>query len=313
MNALGMLVAGLAGFLPVAAHAGPCSMPAALQQICDDPELAKLEATLVAREAQVLKRSARPATWAARATSFRTALAAERDGDDKPLAREELRARIEGRIEEIDDEIARASAIVPVRDQAAVFGRNCVAKWLTMNCTVPAAGLIRDGELTILYQIQRGASERNGIGAGIVLWDASKPGALKPIGWTFEGVDVRTPQLDAESGLLWVPSTMMGTGEHNADMLFQKRGDRWVEIDMESWRDALDARLPRGIGAWKGVRWYFLGGAMGAETDLWAESDANCCPTAGSASLGFVIEGDRLKLDTVSAQLGGPKAEWKDL
>ena len=302
-----------AGLLAVAPVAAPCSMPTALQQrVCDDPDLARLDATLSAREQAVLKVTARPATWAGRALSFRDNLATERDGDGKLLGKAELTARFGDQIHALESEIATAATIRPVADRMAILGNSCLSRWLRMGCTVPSAGVVRDGGLTILYQIMTGSSEEDGIGAGVMLWDASGPGAPRLIGWTFEGVEMRTPRLNAEYGLLWVPGNTSGTGVGNADILYQKRGDRWVEIGMESWQDSLGARLPDGIAAWHGVDYEFMGESMGAETDLWQGSDANCCPTAGHANLGFVIEGDQLRLDTVSAQLGGPKGDWKD-
>lgn len=309
-----MLGVAMLALMPVAAQAAePCSMPGSLQQrVCDDPDLARLAATLAARERQVLGVTARPATWTGRAVSFRANLDTERDGDGKPLGKAELVERFGYQISSIELEIATAATIRPGADRAAILGSACLSRWLSMNCTVPSAGVVRDGPLTILYQIQTGASEEGGIGAGVLLWDASGPGAPKLIGWTFEGVEMKTPQVNAERGLLWVPGTMMGTGAHNADILYQKRGGRWVEIDMGSWQDSLGTRLPKGLGAWHGVAYYLMGESMGAETDLWADSDANCCPTGGRANLGFSIAGDRLKLDTVSAQIGGPKADWKD-
>lgn len=307
---LGLLSAGLLSVMPITA---PCSMPAALQErVCADADLARLDATLAAREQAVLKVTARPATWTGRAASFRSNLATERDGDGALLGKAELIARFEDHIHALESEIATAATIRPGATRVAILGSACLSRWLTMGCTVPAAGVVRDGGLTILYQIMTGSSEDYGISAGVMLWDASGPGVPKLIGWTFEGVEMRTPKLNAERGLLWVPGTTSGTGVGNADILYQKRGGRWVEIDMENWQDALGGRLPPGIGAWHGVAYEFMGDAMGAETDLWQQSDANCCPTAGHANLGFVIEGDRLKLDTVSAQIGGPKEEWKD-
>lgn len=308
-GAMAAMVFGLIG-MP---GAEPCAMPAALQQrVCVDPDLAKLAVTLAAREAAVLKVTARPATWTGRAASFRENLATEVDGDGKLLGKDELTERLGYQIKSLEMEIAAAGTIRPVADRNAILGTACLARWLSMGCTVPSAGVIRDGKLTILYQIQTGASEENGIGAGVMLWDASGPGAPKLIGWTFDGVEMKTPQLNAERGLLYVPGTMMGTGAGNADVLYQWRGGRWVEIDMETWKDALSPRLPKGVGAWHGVTYYLMGDSMGAETDLWNESDANCCPTAGRANLGFRIDGDRLVLDTVSAQLGGPDKDWKD-
>jgi hypothetical protein len=309
-DAMGLWLLG-AGLLAVAPVAAPCSMPDALRIVCEDPGLATLEAMLVAREKQVLAVTARPATWTGRAMRLRAGLAAERDGDGKPLGKQELTARIEDAIRALDNEIAIAASFRPAASPAAILSGGCLSRWLSMNCTVPSAGVVRDGPLTIYYQVMSGASEADGIGAGVMLWEVSG-GKPRLIAWTFEGVEVRTPVLNAERGLLWVPGRAIGTGEGNTDILYQKRGDRWVEIDMGHWQESLRARLPDGIDAWHGVDYYLSGDSMGAETELWRPSDANCCPTAGRANLTFVIEGDRLKLDTVSAQLAGPASPWKD-
>ena len=295
------------------AQSGDCSMPAALaERVCAVPELRKLDAELITRERAVQAATARPATWTARAEQFRAWLAREKDFEDKPIGTDALRSHLESRIEQLDNEIARARNLPTGMDRAAILGDKCFGGWLSMACAVPQAGVVRDGPVTILWRIETGASEIDGVGSGILLWDASGPGKPRLVGWTYEGVDMKPPQFNAERGLLLAPGRMTGTGEGNADILFQKRGDRWVEIDMGGWRDALGKRLPDGVDSWKGVDYYFLGDAIGADTELWKPSDANCCATAGRANLGFRIEGDRLVLDTISAQLGGPDKEWKD-
>jgi hypothetical protein len=310
----GLIAVGLVALAGQAqARSGDCSMPAALaERVCAVPELRKLDAELVARERAALAVTARPATWTARAAQFRAWIAQEKDFEDRPIGAEALRSHLESQIQQLDNEIARARNLPTGAGREAILGDKCFGGWLSMACTVPQAGVVRDGAVTILWRIETGASEVDGIGAGILLWDASGPGAPRLIGWTYEGVDMKSPQLNAERGLLLAPGRRMGTGEGNADMLFQKRGDRWVEIGMESWRDALGKRLPDGVDSWKGVDYYFLGDAIGADTELWKPSDANCCATAGRANLGFRIEGEQLQLDTISAQLGGPDKEWKD-
>lgn len=310
-----VLLASVAMIAPLSAQAQTCSMPAALaQRVCADAELAKLDAQLVATEKRVEAVTARRATWAVRARQFREDLATQTDGDDKPLGRDALIEQIQSRIAELENEIVRAKGIAAVRDANAVAtGSKCLSAWLSMNCTVPMSGVLRDADGTkIVWQFQSGASETDGGGMGVLLWDASKPGAPKLIGWTFEGVMMEAPRYNPESKLLWVPGRMVGTGDHNADILYQKRGDRWVEIDMGGWNAALEGRLPKGLGVWHGVDYSFMGDAMGAETDLWKDSDANCCATGGRANLEFVIEADALKLTGISAQTEGPGSEWKD-
>ncbi|MDF7777275.1 hypothetical protein P1X14_18590 [Sphingomonas sp. AOB5] len=308
-----LLPAVAALLIPGAAQAQTCSMPAALaQRVCADAELAKLDRELVAKEQKVQSVTSRPSTWTVRARQFREELADGTDGE--PLSRAELIDRIVSRTAELDNEIVRAKGIAAVRDANAVAtGSKCLSAWLSMNCTVPMSGVLRDGDGTkIVWQFQSGASEADGGATGVLLWDASRPGAPKLIGWTFEGVMMDAPRYNPETKLLWVPGRMVGTGDHNADILYQKRGDRWVEIDMGGWNAALEGRLPAGLGVWHGVDYSFSGDAMGAETDLWKDSDANCCATGGRANLEFVIEGDALKLTGISAQTAGPGSEWKD-
>lgn len=297
--------------LLLAAAPEPCSMPPALEQrVCADPELRKLDGELAAKERAVQAASARPATWAATAAQFRAIIAGEKGFDGKPLDGQALEARMRDQIRTLDIELETASGIHAPRDEAAALGDACLADWLHLGCKVPASGILRgeDG-LRILWQLQSGASESDGGGMGVMLWDASAPGAPRPIGWTFDGVWMQAPRYDPQNHLLWVAGTRGGTGEGNADLLYQKQGDRWVEIELVSWRDDLDKRLPKGLGAWHGVAYDF--GGMGADTELWKDSDANCCATGGRATIGFRIEGSALKLDTLQVQID-PAGRWKD-
>jgi hypothetical protein len=288
-----------------------CSMPAELEtRVCDVPALAKLDADLAAKERAVLAVTPRPATWAARAKAFRAWIAREVDGDGKPIGTGALTAHIEERIQELDNELVRAKGASAAATQAAILGDKCLAKWLSMNCTVPMAGVLRDGDGTrVLWQLQSGASEEDGGGMGVMLWDASGA-APTPIGWMFEGVWMQTPRYEPERKLLWVSGRMIGTGDGNADILFQNQGGKWVEIDLESWQADLAARLPKGLGAWHGVDYDLT--SLSAETELWKDADANCCATGGRANLEFEIEGATLKLKGISAQTEGPGGAWKD-
>lgn len=305
------MLCGAVFAFPAAAHAAaPCSMPPALQQrVCDDPDLRALDTMLIAKERAVQAVTARPATWAARAAEFRRWTATETDVDGKLIGKEALTERFRSRLEALDSELATARGVRPATAATAI-GDTCLAGWLHMGCTVPASGILRGaGGVRILWQLQSGASEIDGVGMGVMLWDASAHGAPKPIGWTFEGADMQPPRYNPELRLLWVPGRMRGTGDGNADLLYQKQGNRWVEIETESWREALDKRLPAGLGAWHGVDYDF--GGLGADTDLWKPDDANCCATGGRAHLGFKIEGSSLRLDTIEVQAGGPDKEWK--
>lgn len=294
--------------LLAAAPSAECTMPAAIApRVCTDPQLSKLERELAAREAQVLTASSRPATWAARAAEFRRWIANERGDDGKPVDTDSLAEEFREQIAKLDSEIARAASILPAADAQAALGTQCLATWLVHACTVPASGVLRgrDG-LTIVWQLQSGVSEDDGAAMGAMLWDASAPGAPKLIGWTFEGVYMRAPQYNEKLGLLWVPGTREGTGEGNADILFQRRDGQWHEIETVSWRADLDRRLPKGFGAWHGIDYDFNG--LGGQTDLWRDRDGNCCPTGGRAYLSFKLDGDAIALDTIQADIA---TGWK--
>lgn len=297
--------------LMLAAAPEPCSMPPALEQrVCADPVLRELDGELAAKERAVQAASARPATWGATAVQFRQILATETDGDGKLLSRDDLAQRLRDQIGYLDIELAAAAGIAAPHDEAEALGSTCLATWFDHGCEVPASGILRDGDVRIVWQLQSGASEENGGGMGVMLWDASAPGAPRPIGWSFEGAWMQSPRYDHQNHLLWVAGRRAGTGEGNADLLYQKQGDRWVEIELVSWRDDLDKRLPKGLGAWHGVEYDF--GGMGADTELWKDSDANCCATGGRATIGFRIEGSSAKLDSLQVQSGGPAGEWKE-
>jgi hypothetical protein len=306
-----ILVAGLAALFPAAAQA-QCSMPAALQRrVCEMPELAALDARLVAREREVAAVTPRIATWAGRARRFRAYLATAQDASGQLLDSAGLSREIEQQIAGLDMEIARARAVMPAMDRAAILDDKCLSRWLSTQCGVSATGVLYGGTM-LLWQLQEGASEEDGIGGGAMLWEAQGDAAPRPIGWVFDAATMRPPRFAPGPGLVWVPGRGIGTGEANADALFQKRGNRWVDIDMEDWQEVAAARLPHGLRIWHGVDYDFLGDGMGAETALWKPDDANCCPTGGRANLSFAIEGDRLVLTGLSVQAGASDAEWKD-
>lgn len=95
--------------------------------------------------------------------------------------------------------------------------------------------------------------------------------------------------------LLHVPGVMAGTGSGNGDLLFayDDKGN-WRQIDIESWKETVELKLPDGFGIWKGVRYQFE--SMFAWSPVWRDTDGNCCATGGDAYMDFAIDGDRLVL-----------------
>ena len=297
------------------------SVPAAAQQcrvaylpanLCNAPALVVLDQKLQARERQVIEATGRAASWTADGVDFRAHIAdIDYDGAPVPDA-DSIADRYTAQIARLEIAIAQAATVRDPATREQALGSECLAGWLRHQCSVPMSGILRgEGGVEILWQLQSGVSEEDGVGMGVLLWDASGGGTPRLIGWSFDAGMFRAPGWSDENNLLWVPGTLWGTGSGNADLLFQRREGKWVDIDITSWKAALEERLPPELSVWKGVRYYFDG--MEAETSLWREDrDANCCPTGGTAIIRFRIEGDALVIDAVQAQLDGPGAEWKD-
>lgn len=189
-----------------------------------------------------------------------------------------------------------------LRTDAAGLARGCLDFGL-MACSAARGGwLTAPGGARLYWQVQDGATEEDGITGGVVLLAEGADGRLAPVAWAFHGAHYEPPVLiEHETGLyVAAAGVIAGTGAFNADVLF-----RWtpgavaplVQIDNESWRDGLDARLPDGLEAWKGVAFDYE--SLTAVTALWQDDDANCCPTGGEAVLTFALEGDRLVLSGI--------------
>jgi hypothetical protein len=296
-----MLASLIAAALAVFATPQDCSIAGEVgARVCTTASLKSHEIELAAKEARVLAVTARPATWRARAAQFRKWLA-QPDLDGQRPSDEILIQRLQDQVLELDKEIDRARGLSPVPDEATALGSQCLARWLHMGCRVTASGILRGEDGTrIVWQRQAGASDVDGIGNGILLWDASKPGAPKLIGWSFEGVNYEAPIL-TDDRKLWVPGSMAGSGGGNADLLYVRRDGQWVEIETTSWRDTLEDRLPKGFSAWQGIDYDFNG--MGGRSPLWRDTDANCCASGGSLTLGFSIRGTSLILDEVDPDI----------
>jgi len=168
------------------------------------------------------------------------------------------------------------------------------------DCRVLGAGIINDedGAPLLSWQTQTGFTEQTGIIGGFVLYRwTGEDWTLLDSG--FDGYGF-TPPLLSESGLLHIAGYSGGTGAYNVDRLYFRGEDEapsWRRIDIESWREDIDALLPAGLGIWKGVDydfddWFY--DTLTARTPLWREDDANCCATGGEALIDFEIIEDRL-------------------
>lgn len=191
-----------------------------------------------------------------------------------------------------------------------VLGRECVATGLK-GCSSPMGGYLALREGRLLWQVQDGFTEENGVSGGIVfLGDAgaARIGPTAPIAWSFDAARFDAPVLltgpdFGGAAYIAVPGIHAGSGSGNADVLFRwdfPDSRRLTQIDTWSWWDDLAERLPEGLEVWQGVR--FDWNNMMAVTPLWQDGDGACCGTAGTAILSFSIEGDRLVLSDVSVR-----------
>lgn len=194
------------------------------------------------------------------------------------------------------------------------LGDTCLETTLK-NCTVAAAGYVAPRDTSRLaYQIQSGVDEYEGMAGGVVVF-VETDGAWELLASDFNGVWYQLPRLsEAEPILFHLPGVTAGTGSFNADVLFEFSADdkEWRRVDMDSWWEGVEAKLPKGLEIWKGVTYDFgedYWGEYVARTSLWQETDANCCPTGGSAVIHFTVEDGALKAGDVEYEEQKGEAE----
>ncbi len=268
------------------------------ERVCTTPELIALRTEMAGKFAAVLASGNRIATWQARHDAVLHDLRKGQDYEGKRLSDEGIAQIFRDHIADLDKGIVQSRGVRATIKTPSATGDNCMSGWLDQGCRVTASGVLRarDGR-KIYWQMQDGASGDDGVGAGIILWAGSGVGTATLIGFSFDGVFYDPPRL-TQDGMIWVPGRVMGTGNGNADLLFRfDPSAGWQDIELESWRDSLDARLPKGFGVWKGVEYDFEG--LAATSKLWRDKDPNCCPSGGEILLDFGIEGRKLVLKDV--------------
>lgn len=294
---------------PAAAQPRACTVPPGPLQamLCQDDVLRALDARLRAVEAEVAATELRRATFAHRARDGQAALAAE------AANREALREAYAARIAALEEVLRQARALRRIEQRRGADGRmvaapggafprpamleqRCLGAALQA-CRVTGAGVAlgEDGRTRVVWQIQQGFTEADGVRSGIVLL-GEVAGGVRLLGWSFEGHGYEAPRILAREGgtLLHVRGRAGGTGRANGDLLYRSGPRGWEEIETESWWAALPARLPAGLELRQAVTYDFE--QMAAEAPLSRSGDANCCPSGGSAQLDFRIEGQGLVL-----------------
>ena len=108
--------------------------------------------------------------------------------------------------------------------------------------------------------------------------------------------------------LLEIPALDDGSGFFNRESLFNWHDGHWNDVDVTSWLDDLNRRLPKGLGAIRGI--YPDYRTMRAYTPIWkVADDSNACATAGGAELSLQWQGDRVALKDIHRQKAGACGE----
>ncbi|MBM3585180.1 MAG: hypothetical protein FJX36_12385 [Alphaproteobacteria bacterium] len=109
-----------------------------------------------------------------------------------------------------------------------------------------------------------------------------------------------------ERPLLVVSATHAGTGAIREDHVFRRNGVGWAPIAAlpwgenggDGWGQDLAARLPPGHAVWKGIAIDYA--TLSSTTPVWRDTDPNCCPTGGVATIRFAIRNDILVITDVA-------------
>ena len=207
------------------------------------------------------------------------------------------------RANELELATRRHSAIRAARPALSGLASTCVDTALA-GCTVERIGSLALPDGTTLYfQAQSGSSDDVGMSEALIVLQTEGQ-RLKPVMWLFGPLGVMDPEVHqarndngealANGTYVALPAYGQGTGMQWVGTMFRWNGSSAAptEIDARSWLADLAEDLPPGLAVWKGpsFRWDYLM----AESSLWQESDANCCPTGGKVGVDLKVEGDRL-------------------
>jgi hypothetical protein len=97
-----------------------------------------------------------------------------------------------------------------------------------------------------------------------------------------------------------LPIAYDGTGNGNASEYYLRRDDGWKQIEADRWLDDFARQIPAGTELRKGV-WPDLH-SMTAQTGLYREGDANCCPSGGTARVSLTLRDAALTLSVVAIE-----------
>ena len=187
----------------------------------------------------------------------------------------------------------------------AELKRSCVP--VGFACEIESAGEVPGSRGELYYQLQRSIEDDPDLTDGVVVFAPEGRDRLVPILWVHDSAERGAPEVVGSPAgpLLVLPGWNRGSGHFNEHLVFRRAGERWRDVDVEAWKADLHRRLPGGRHVAKGVEYDFR--KLTAETPVWGERDANCCPEAGYARIALALQGDRLvlrRLDYDPAEAG---------
>jgi hypothetical protein len=146
-------------------------------------------------------------------------------------------------------------------------------------CAFSWLGRAGNGELHYAIRSRFGNDPDYGV---VTVFELREPELLRPL---IEAIYDKSLYLGGKPTLhatpygpmIMMPFDVPGTGNMNRDVVLHWTGTEWQQIDVQRWPSEL--QLPRCYGIWKGRRvnldtWQLT-------SPVWADGDANCCPTGG--------------------------------
>lgn len=294
MRVLALLLAFTCAAVTARAASFDCKAARSVTEkaICADPGLSQLDDALAQAYADLLVAVPRPVV---QRDIQRDWISRTRD----KAAPVRLRKVMEERIADLHATAADARAVrKPIA--ADTLATRCVdlRGYADETCKVDSSGRVADSPSgPFAWQLQSYHQGDLRTAAGVVVFAVQADGRLMPVLWDNADdayFEEPGPVVTPGGTLLDLSGSLDGTGNINIESLYQFADGGWHEIDATSWLSAMSARLPKGLAAWKGIYpdWVH----MTAETDLWRSSDANCCPTGGSAQMTLMLRNGRVEL-----------------
>ncbi len=295
----------LSGAAPNAARAASFDCAKATteveKRICADPELSSADEKLAETYKAALAASLRPGL-----------LRDQQQGwlKERDVQADNLRALYRSRIEALAETVAKwQAARQPIELERA--RTHCVASpdaESDEDCKVDEFGTVA-GAPDLRYQLQSYSAGRMRAEGGTSVLEADGD-RLTPIALVAAGAAHFAPPrlVSSPAGrLLVLPGHQEGTGNFNADAVFQYGSEPLQEVDVNGWLNDLAKQLPEGWLAMQGI--YPDYGELTARTPLWHDGEANCCPTAGRADITFRLADHRLAIESVRITRGKKAAE----